>query len=91
MIRARIIISGFVQGVGFRYFIESLANELSLSGWVRNAPDGNVEAVFEGREENIEKAIVACKEGPPFAKVEDVIVKKSKARGDLKGFTIKYY
>lgn len=91
MVRAHVIISGFVQGVGFRYFIESLANELSLTGWVRNTPEGAVETVLEGREESIEKAIARCKEGPPFAKVEHVTVEKGEARGDLRGFTIKYY
>lgn len=91
MVRVRVVISGFVQGVRFRYFVETLANELFLSGWVRNTPDGNVEAIFEGDEDSIDEAIKACKEGPPFANVQNVAVKKSKASGEFKGFTVKYY
>ena len=91
MVRVRIIISGFVQGVGFRYFIKEKADQLRLSGWVRNTPDGTVEAVIEGDEDKIDDVITACKEGPPPANVKQVNVEKSGARGDLKEFTISYY
>lgn len=90
MARVRIIISGFVQGVGFRYFLKQKADELGLAGWVRNTPEGDVEAIFEGEESAISQAIAASKEGPPFANIKDVLVKKEKAGGRLQGFTIKY-
>lgn len=91
MIRARIIISGFVQGVGFRYFIKQKADELGLTGWVRNTEDGNVEALFQGEDEKVQEAVAACKEGPPFAKVEDVETEQEEAKGDLDSFEIRYY
>ena len=98
MVRVHVIIKGFVQGIGFRYFLKQKADELGLAGWVRNLPagrqgiqEGNVEAVFEGREDSVEKAIAVCKEGPPFANVEHVTVERSEANGNLQEFTIKYY
>lgn len=91
MVRSQVVVKGFVQGVGFRYFLKQTADALRLSGWVRNTPDGNVEAVFEGSEASVEKAIAACKEGPPFAKVEHVTEEEREARGDLEGFSIEYY
>lgn len=70
---ARVLISGFVQGVGFRHFIRSKAVELDLTGWVKNLPDGKVEALFQGAKERIEKMISLCKKGPFLAEVEEVI------------------
>ena len=69
-----IFISGFVQGVGFRQFIQRIAQDLGLTGWVRNIPDNRVEAVFAGPKENIEKIISVCKKGPFLSEVRDVEV-----------------
>lgn len=74
MSQAHILISGFVQGVGFRYFIRRNAVELGLKGWVRNTPDNRVEAVFQGSKEDIENMIQLCKNGPFLAEVKNVEV-----------------
>ena len=88
MIRAHLIISGFVQGVGFRYYIKEKADKLGLVGWVRNASDGRVEAVFEGTKKAVEEMIVCCKRGPFLASVRDVEISVREAIGDLTEFTI---
>lgn len=74
MKNAHVLISGLVQGIGFRHFVRSLAQELGLRGWVRNTLDNKVEAFFVGEENKIKKAIEACKKGPFLAEVEDVAV-----------------
>lgn len=74
MKKARIVVSGFVQGVAFRQFIKNTAEKLSLTGWVRNTPNNKVEALFEGEEENVKKAIEKCKRGPFLSEVEDISV-----------------
>ncbi len=62
--RAHVYVSGRVQGVFFRAFVSEKAMELGLTGWVKNIPDGRVEAVFEGEKEKVEQVIVTCREGP---------------------------
>ncbi|MEM4271137.1 MAG: acylphosphatase [Candidatus Pacearchaeota archaeon] len=71
---ARVFISGFVQGVGFRQHIRRKARSLGLSGWVRNLADGRVEALFSGSREAIEEAISECYKGPMLAEVKNVTV-----------------
>lgn len=71
---ARVFISGFVQGVGFRQFMLRQAQDLRLTGWVKNLPDNRVEAIFYGSKETIEKIITICKKGPFLAEVKDVEV-----------------
>ena len=87
---AHVIITGFVQGVGFRYFIEKRAKELGLTGWVRNTEDGHVEAIFQGQKEEVDKMIAACKKGPFLTNVDDVAVSIGEAQGTFSGFTIRY-
>ena len=65
-------IAGRVQGVSFRVWTERRANALGLSGWVRNCPDGDVEAVFSGPAEAVDAMLAACREGPRLARVEKV-------------------
>ena len=72
MQQAHIFISGFVQGVSFRYFVKSNAQKLGLKGWVRNTEDGGVEAVFTGEKEKIEEMIKLCRKGPMLAEVKQV-------------------
>jgi len=74
MKRAHIFISGFVQGVSFRHFVKRKAQEIGLTGWVKNLPDGRVEAVFQGPKEKIEGIILLCRKGPFLSEVEDVEV-----------------
>ena len=69
-IAVKIIVSGNVQGVGFRYFIARAANELGLNGYVKNLWNGDVEIFAEGRKEFIEELVKKAKEGPAHARVE---------------------
>lgn len=85
---ARIFISGFVQGIGFRHFIRSKAESLSLSGWVKNLPDGRVEVLFQGPEEKIEKAIKECNKGPFLSEVKDIVVEWEDSKVVYKDFEI---
>ncbi|WP_013321186.1 acylphosphatase [Gloeothece verrucosa] len=72
--RASVLISGKVQGVGYRYWTVQTAKALGLKGWVRNKPDGRVEAVFQGSTEQVEQMIQLCHQGPVAAIVSDVTV-----------------
>lgn len=86
--RARLKITGRVQGVGFRFFVHSVASGLRLKGYVRNSPDGSVEAVFEGDRAAIESALASCKTGPPGAIVSGADTAWEDFKGDLDGFRI---
>ena len=90
MVRAHVIISGRVQGVFFRAYTRDWAKELGVKGWVRNTPDGKVEAVFEGEEGRVKEIIERCRRGPPLAIVEDVKVTWEKYKGEFRDFEIKY-
>lgn len=90
MLRAHILISGFVQGVGFRYFIKDKADELGLSGWVKNTSDGRVEAVIEGPNDKAEEMITLCRKGPYLTVVSDMKVERTEAIGNFADFTIKF-
>lgn len=68
--RVRVIIGGLVQGVWFRASCKKMAVDLKLTGWVKNLPDGEVEAVFEGDREKLEEALTWCRKGPSGARVE---------------------
>lgn len=91
MKRAHLFISGDVIGVGFRGWVMRNARELRLTGWVKNADEGLVEAVFEGDEEKVKEMIERCKKGPEVAWVEKVVVKWEEsppAGGEFDGFEI---
>lgn len=90
MVRAHVYVSGRVQGVFFRYETRSLAQELGVKGWVRNLPDGRVEAVFEGEETLVKKMIDFCGRGPPGARVTDVKVEWEEYRGEFNSFTVRH-
>jgi acylphosphatase len=81
--RARVVIRGRVQGVFFRAETRDRARSLGLRGWVRNAPDGTVEAVFEGERERIESILVWCRRGPALADVDDVEVHWESPEGEV--------
>ena len=89
-VRAHILVSGIVQGVFFRANTAEKAKELSLLGWVKNLPDGRVEAVFEGEKEKIEEIIDWLKSHPGMSKVEKVEVDWQEAKGDFEDFEIRY-
>jgi acylphosphatase len=87
-VRAHVWISGRVQGVFFRAHTKEVAEKLGLTGWVRNLPDGRVEAVFEGEEDAVKEAIEWCKRGPPLARVEKVEVRYEDPTGEFRDFRI---
>ncbi len=89
--RAHLIIKGMVQGVFFRAFTRDVAAQLGIRGWVKNLPDGNVEALFEGERKDVEQAIKRCYSGPPGARVAAIDIDWEEYRGDLQGFQIRYY
>lgn len=85
----RVFISGKVQGVYFRDNTRNRALELGVSGWVRNLPDGRVEALFQGENENIKEMVEWCWKGSPMSKVETVQVKTLPSNKKYEGFDIK--
>ena len=85
--RAHVFFGGKVQGVFFRANTERKARETGIFGWVRNIPDGRVEAVFEGEKEDIEDVIDWCAHHQPYAAVENVEIRWEEPEG-LKDFFI---
>lgn len=88
--RAHVWISGEVQGVFFRSSVRSQAMLRSVRGWVRNLPDGRVEAVFEGHKSDVDKVIEYCRQGPDVSTVERIEVKEEKPTGRFSDFQIRY-
>jgi acylphosphatase len=87
--RAHVRISGQVQGVFFRDSTRQKAEELNLAGWVKNLPDGRVEAVFEGPPDRVREMISWCEEGPQHASVENVDTDFEDADDDFQGFEVR--
>jgi acylphosphatase len=85
----RFVIAGRVQGVGFRYFTHDAAAREGVTGWVRNRPDGCVEAYIEGESEAVTRVERAIRRGPPGARVEDVRVDTEEPSGAYSDFLIK--
>ncbi len=88
--RTHFFLSGRVQGVCFRSAGRDKARSLGIEGWVRNLSDGRVEIVAEGEESKIKKFIEWAKEGPEFARVENVELYRKKYKGEFDRFQIKY-
>jgi acylphosphatase len=84
-IRRRVLVSGRVQGVGFRWSCKRVAESLGVSGWCRNLPDGRVEAAFEGDPSAVEQAVAWSRVGPSSAIVTSVDVTPETPRGE-RGF-----
>ncbi len=87
--RARVLVSGRVQGVFFRQRTIRLARSADCAGWVRNLDDGRLEAVFEGAPEAVERMVAWCRDGPENAVVEGVEVLEEESEG-LEGFEVRY-
>ena len=87
MIRRRIVVHGLVQGVFFRDTVRKQASTAGVSGWVRNNPDGTVEAVFEGEEDAVERLVDVCRSGPRGARVDRVEARVEVPEG-LAGFRV---
>ena len=88
--RVHVFISGMVQGIFFRAGVKDKASKLGLIGFVRNLPDGRVEAVFEGEEDLIIEILEFCKKGPLGARVKDVEVKQELYEGESDSFEVLY-
>jgi len=88
-LRARILVSGVVQGVNFRAYARQVAHHQGLCGWVRNRADGKVEAVVEGEASALQGFIGWCRHGPPTAHVSDVQVTWEPYQGEFQAFVIR--
>ncbi|MFF2146550.1 acylphosphatase [Kitasatospora sp. NPDC058190] len=88
MIRSRVIVSGEVQGVFYRDTCRHEATAHGVRGWVRNLPDGTVEAVFEGNPAAVQRLVEWTRQGPPLAIVDRVLVREEQPEG-LTGFEIR--
>lgn len=80
---------GKVQRVGFRYFVQNIAMNLNISGFVKNMPDGSVYIEAEGTEKEIAEFVDHCKKGPDWSEVRDVKITEMPAV-DYNDFNIKY-
>ena len=89
-IRAHVYVVGRVQGVFFRSETEYEAVKRNVCGWVRNLPDGRVEAVFEGEKGAVEALVEFCRRGPHGARVSEVEVQWEDYNGEFKKFRVKY-
>lgn len=86
---SRMVITGVVQGVGYRYFCYQRALSMKLKGWVRNELDGSVTVVAEGERSLVEQLITDLKVGPPSSSVTDISVTWSPFQGESPGFDIR--
>jgi acylphosphatase len=91
MVRAHVVIDGRVQGVCFRMDTRRAALERSIKGWVRNLPDGRVEAVFEGEESDVKSMMKWCETGPPLARIGKIDVEWEPCRGDFSSFEVTFF
>jgi acylphosphatase len=83
-----VVVHGRVQGVGFRYAVARAARSRAVAGWVRNRPEGTVEAVFEGEPGAVESLVRLCREGPRGAEVDRADLVEEIPEG-LRGFEIR--
>lgn len=88
-VRASLRIRGRVQGVFYRQSTKEEADRLGLRGWVRNLPDGDVEALVEGPGEQVDALVAWCHRGPPAARVTEVVRTDSVATGEFGGFEVR--
>ena len=88
MIRRRVVVHGFVQGVFFRDTVRRAAVGADVTGWVRNNRDGTVEAALEGEPAAVERVVAVCRTGPRGARVDRIEVFEETPEG-LQGFTIR--
>ncbi len=89
--RLEAVISGRVQGVGFRYFTTRCADSIGgITGWVKNEPDGTVKLVAEGAAKNLEQLLKKVQKGPTSARVSNVDLKWKQAKNDFDSFGVRY-
>jgi acylphosphatase len=87
--RLEATVHGYVQGVGFRYFVVRRAKELDLAGWTANETNGTVSIVAEGSPAALDELTRHLHAGPPGANVENVVVNRLPSVGGLRGFAIR--
>lgn len=88
--RVHVFVSGRVQGIFFRSETQEEAMKHSVTGWVRNLPDGRVEAVFEGEKDRVDKLVEFCKQGPSGARITNIEVISENYTGEFRSFRIRY-
>lgn len=88
---AHVFIQGRVQGVGFRHFAQVNAEEIGIYGWVKNLPDGQVEAVFAGPIDHIREMVNRCEQGPGSSRVDDIDVELREAHEEFESFEVRYH
>jgi acylphosphatase len=88
--RAHIIVSGMVQGVGYRFFVTKIARRMELTGWVKNLPSGEVEIEVEGPRGLVETLISELQTGNSWAVVRNIEVTWGKYQGKYTGFDIAF-
>jgi acylphosphatase len=85
----RYVITGRVQGVGFRFFAQDAAEREGVHGWIRNLPDGSVEAMIEGEQDAVDRVEAALTRGPRSARVDRVHVEEAAPTHRATGFSIR--
>ena len=88
--RAHVFVNGQVQGIFFRQNTKQKAESHGVTGWVRNLPDGRVEAVFEGKEEDVRALVDFCRKGPRGAVITNVDVTFEGFAGEFRNFKVSY-
>ena len=86
--RLHAVVEGRVQGVGFRYFVVQIADELKLVGWVRNLDDGGVEVTAEGNRSRLETFLKALYRGPSSAFVSNITIEWGETQGEFRRFGV---
>ena len=89
IVRVHVWVQGLVQNVGFRAYVEYNARQLGVAGWVRNVGYDTVEAVAEGKRENVDRFVEAMKAGPRASRVNESKVDWENANGEFKEFGVK--
>ena len=90
MRRVHILISGYVHGVGFRYYVLEKAQKLNLLGWVKNNLEGSVEVDAQGEEHNIDAFIDLCRKGPPLSHIKDIYIREELITKEFKDFKVRF-
>ncbi|WP_338451198.1 acylphosphatase [Niallia oryzisoli] len=90
MIQLHIIVSGKVQGVGYRYFSQMKAVQYGVTGWAKNLADNSVEIVAVGSKDQLDPFVEELRIGNPFSKISDMKITESEVTENFHSFTIKY-
>lgn len=83
VVAVRVVVTGRVQGVGFRWHVREAARRESIAGWVRNRPDGSVEILARGEATSVQRLLVAVRAGPPASEVTNAAIETTEAVGSL--------